>query len=90
MLFFLISWTCAVLAHRFADLGKGPMTLGPKLGLIPWFPCELALTMLGRNDGGVGVDNLTTLGVRLCGVLALLPFLFNELDPACVLFWFLC
>jgi len=66
------------------------MMLEPKLWLIPWFPCELALTMVGRNDGGVGVDNLTTLGVRVCGVLALLLLFFSELDPTCVLFWFLC
>ena len=26
-LFLLISWTCAVLAHRLADLGKDPITL---------------------------------------------------------------
>lgn len=47
--------------------------------------------MLGRRDnGGVGVDTLTTLGVRVCGVLARLLFFLNELDAVCVLLRFLC
>jgi hypothetical protein len=47
--------------------------------------------MLGRkNDGMVGVVTLTTLGVRVCGVLARPLFFFNELGVVCVPFWLLC